>query len=144
LILIVAVLGLVFAVAQFIQPARTNPPIDAGRTLATQLGPASVGAQVLHRACDDCHSNATVWSRYSRIAPLSWAIASAVAEGRRAVNFSDWAAYAPERREALLAQSCSDASAGLMPPSVFVALRPQARLSASDVAAICAAAGKAP
>jgi hypothetical protein len=142
LILVVAALGLVFVIAQVIQPARANPPVDAARTLAAQLGPASAAAQVLDRACGDCHSNATVWSRYSRIAPLSWAIASAVAEGRKAVNFSDWAAYSPERRQALIAQSCRDASSGQMPPSLFLMLRPQARLSASDVAAVCAAAGK--
>ena len=143
LLLALAVLAIVFAGAQFMRPTRTNPPTDASRTLQARLGPANSAAAVLERACNDCHSNETVWSRYTQIAPLSWAIAAGVAEGRKAVNFSDWDAYPPERRQALLAQSCDDAAGGKMPPSVFTALRPEARLSPQDVKAICAAAGKA-
>ena len=90
---VVAALLVVFAGAQFVRSERTNPPTDANRTLQARLGPAS--RAVFDRACGDCHSNATVWSRYAEVAPLSWAIAAAVAEGRRAVNFSEWdAVYA--------------------------------------------------
>lgn len=138
-----AVLVVVFIGAQFVRPARTNPPTDATRSLEARLGSGGAAVAVIERACGDCHSNATVWSRYAEIAPLSWAIAAGVAEGRKAVNFSDWGGYAPERRQALLAASCNDATTGKMPPSIFIALRPEARLSRQDVQAICAATGKA-
>lgn len=135
--MVAVVLVLVFAAAQLVRPERTNPPIDASRTIQARLGASSPPVAVLDRACDDCHSNATVWSRYTQVAPLSWAMASGVAEGRKAVNFSEWAAYSPERQRALLAQSCQDASGGKMPPGVYTLLRPAARLSAKDVQTIC-------
>jgi hypothetical protein len=138
-----AVLVVVFIGAQFVRPARTNPPTDATRSLQARLGAASGAVAALNRACGDCHSNTTVWSRYAEVAPLSWAIAAGVAEGRKAVNFSDWGGYAPERQQALLAASCHEATTGKMPPSIFTALRPEARLSPQDVQAICAVAGKA-
>jgi hypothetical protein len=66
-------------------------------------------------------------------------MAYGVTAGRRAVNFSEWGAYQPERRQRLLAESCQDASNGKM-PGLYSLVRPETRLSARDVEVICAAA----
>jgi hypothetical protein len=66
-----------------------------------------------------------------------------VTKGREAVNFSEWAAYGPERQRQLLIDSCRDASGGRMPGSAYTALHPEARLSAQDLTTICAAARQA-
>lgn len=130
----------VFAVAQLVRPGRTNPPTDASRTIQAHMGTATELVAVLDRSCGDCHSNGTVWARYTQIAPMSWVMAYAVREGRTAVNFSEWAAYPPERQRQLLVQSCQDASAGKMPGSAYTLFHPEARLSTQDVATICTAA----
>ena len=130
----------VFAVAQLVRPGRTNPPTDASRTIQAHMGTATELVAVLDRSCGDCHSNGTVWARYTQIAPVSWVMAYAVREGRTAVNFSEWAAYPPERQRQLLVQSCQDASAGKMPGGAYTLFYPEARLSTQDVATICAAA----
>ena len=132
---VVAVLG----AAQLVRPERTNPPIDASRTLQAQAGVSKGLIAVVDRACSDCHSNGTVWARYPGVAPMSWVVARSVAEGRKAVNFSEWAAYSPDVRRALLATSCQDAMTGKMPMSAYLLLRPEARLSPQDVETICAA-----
>ena len=98
---------------------------------------------ILDRSCGDCHSYRTVWPWYTRIAPVSWLWAYGVAEGRRAINFSDWAAYAPERQRRLLGESCREASAGRRPGSAWTMLHPEARLSARDLETLCAAAQQA-
>ena len=134
-------LVLVFGAAQLIRPARTNPPTVPSHAIQARLGASSPLAAVLDRACNDCHSNATVWSRYTQVAPASWLIASAVSGGRRSVNFSEWAGYSPERRSALMAKSCQEAANGSMPPSVFTLLRPEARLAPGDVRVICTSGG---
>jgi hypothetical protein len=66
-------------------------------------------------------------------------MAYAVANGRRAVNVSEWASYSPEQQGVLLASSCQDASEGKM-PGVYARLRPETQLSSDDVRTICAAA----
>ena len=66
-------------------------------------------------------------------------MARGVSEGRKAVNFSEWAAYSQEQQRALLTVSCEDASSGRM-PGVYSLVRPETRLSAKDVETICAAA----
>lgn len=133
-------LVVIFAAAQLIRPQRSNPPVDPSRTIQAQMGTASELVAVLDRACGDCHSNRTVWPWYSRIAPLSWLMAYGVAEGRKAVNFSEWTTYPPEQQRQLLAQACRDVSAGKMPGSLWTGLHPEARLSARDLEIICAAA----
>jgi hypothetical protein len=134
------VLVVLFAAAQLIRPGRTNPPTDESRTIQAHMGTASELIPVLNRSCADCHSNDTVWPWYTEIAPMSWLMAYGVSEGRKAVNFSEWAAYPPAQQRMLLAESCRDASSGKMPGGIYTALRPEARLSVEDVEAICAAA----
>ncbi len=128
--------------AQFVRPGRANPPVDPHRTIEAQLGTATPLVAVLDRACSDCHSNGTVWRWYTQIAPLSWLMAYSVKEGRKVVNFSEWAAYAPAQQRELLDQSCRAASQGKM-PGAYTVVRPQARLSAQDVETICAASRQA-
>jgi hypothetical protein len=62
-----------------------------------------------------------------------------VTEGRKAVNFSEWAAYPPATQRALLSASCRDVSEGKM-PGPYTLLHPEMRLSSRDVETICAAA----
>lgn len=126
--------------AQFVRPGRTNPTIDATRTIQAHTPRGSGLAAVLDRSCGDCHSNATVWPWYSSVAPLSWLMAYAVKEGRRTVNFSEWAAYPRERQQELLAASCRAVSQGKMPGSAWTWLRPETRLSPHDIDTICEAA----
>lgn len=133
----------VVAAAQLVRPQRANPPTDAGRTIQAQVGTASGLVAVLDRACGDCHTNQTVWPWYTQIAPISWLMAYGVTEGRKAVNFSEWAAYPPELQRQMLVGSCRDASEGKMPGGPYTLLHPEARLSANDIETICASARQA-
>ncbi len=130
---------IVFAAAQLIRPDRTNPAVHVDRTIQAHVGPASALAAVLDRSCRDCHSNNTVWPKVAGVAPLSWLMASAVSEGRKIVNFSEWAAYSSEQQQALLVMSCRAVSEGKM-PGAYTAVRPDTRLSAQDIETVCAAA----
>jgi hypothetical protein len=136
------VLVVFFAAAQLVRPERANPATDATRTIQAQLGTTSELAAVLDRSCRDCHSNNTVWPWYTQIAPLSWLMARGVAEGRRAVNFSEWASYPPDVQRTLLSVSCQDATSGKM-PGPYTLVRPETKLSPQDIETICAAVHRA-
>ena len=129
----------VFAAAQLVRPDRTNPATDVNRTIQAHAGTASGLVAVLNRSCGDCHSNATVWPWYTQIAPASWLMAYGVSEGRKAVNFSEWAAYPPDVQRTLLSASCQDVSDGRM-PGPYTLLHPETQLTAGDIETICAAA----
>jgi hypothetical protein len=133
------ILGVVFVAAQFVRPGRSNPTTEPGRTIQAHAGTTSELAAVLDRSCRDCHSNNTVWPWYTQIAPVSWLMARGVAEGRKAVNFSDWASYPPDVQRTLLSVSCEDARSGKM-PGPYTLVRPETTLSPQDIETICAAA----
>jgi len=135
------ILVVLFAVAQLIRPGQANAPIDPSRTIQAHTSDGL--AAVLDRSCGDCHSNRTVWPSYAQVAPLSWLMAYGVAQGRKAVNFSEWGAYPPERQRELMALMCQDVSHGRMPGPIWTQLHPEARLSPEDVAMICAATQQA-
>jgi hypothetical protein len=133
------VLVVVFAAAQLVRPGRANPPTDPSRTIQAALGTTSAVPAILERACGDCHSNNTVSSWYTQVAPLSWLMTRSVAEGRKAVNFSEWAGYPPDVQRTLLSASCDDATSGRM-PGPYTLFRSEARLSPQEIDSICAAA----
>lgn len=131
----------VFAAAQIIRPSRANPPTDASRTIQAHIGTTNGLVAVLDRSCGDCHSNNTVWPWFTEIAPLSWIMAYSVNEGRKAVNFSEWAGYTGDQQQTLLARSCSSVSNGMM-PGVYTWVRPQTKLTPQDIEVVCAALGQ--
>ena len=133
---------IVFAAAQLIRPERANPATDVGRTIQAQAGTSTALATVLDRSCRDCHSNNTAWPWYTQVAPVSWLMARGVAEGRKAVNFSEWAGYPLDVQRTLLSASCQDATSGKM-PGPYTLVRPATKLSPQDIETICAAARQA-
>ena len=103
--LMLAVL-IVLGVSQVFRPARTNPAIDPQRELRSNLPVDTHVAATLARACNDCHSNRTVWPWYSHLAPSSWLVVSDVNRGRKALNFSEWSIYRVEQQQEHLREIC--------------------------------------
>lgn len=120
-------------VAQFIRPAHTNPPVDPAKELQA---PQSVAA-ILQRSCNDCHSNRTVWPWYANVAPVSWLLADDVKDGRREVNFSEWATFKPTRTARKLKEICEQVEKHEMPMKIYVPLHPDAKLSDADRKTLC-------
>jgi hypothetical protein len=135
LILLAVVLLLV--IGQFFPPDRVNPPVNPAATFEAAASPAPAMAAVVHRACYDCHSNATIWPWYSRYAPVSWLVADDVKEGRRHLNFSEWAKYGPELAKEKLSGVCNEVKEGGMPLWQYRLIHPEARLSPEDVNVLC-------
>lgn len=53
---------------------------------------------ILKTACNDCHSNTTVYPWYAEIQPISWWLAGHVDDGKRHLNFSEFTSYRPNRQ----------------------------------------------
>ena len=133
-VLVLVVLG---AAAQFIRPARTNPPVDRAQTIeAVAQVPAHL-APVLRRSCYACHSNETPWPWYSEVVPMSWGVANHVNEGRAKMNFSEWGRYPARKRTALLEKLCDEVREGRMPLPSYLWIHRDARLSETEWKAVC-------
>lgn len=124
--------ALVLAGMQLVRPARTNPAVVAGNTLAAQVEvPAQIDG-IFNRACIDCHSNRTQWPWYTNLAPVSWLLTNHVNEGRLKMNLDNW-------DDAISFKDiCQEVRTGGMPIRNYLILHPNARLSPQDVQAVCA------
>jgi hypothetical protein len=94
-------------------PVRQDAPWPDGRT-----------RQLAMTACYDCHSHQTRWPLHSYVAPFSWLIARDVEQGREELNFSDWAEDGDDAADAV--------ADGSMPPTRYVLVHPDARLSDAE------------
>src|ERR1039458_1177211 len=108
-----------FALLQFTNPTRTNPPVAPGHDLMATNAPPPQIAALLHAACYDCHSNETKWPWYSRVAPLSWLVAHDVNEGRQHLNFSEWPRRFPDQAARRFDAISDEVDHGDMPPGKY-------------------------
>lgn len=83
--------------------------------------------ELVARACFDCHSNESAWPWYSHVAPASWLVQRHVAEGRAALNFSEYGYGAQETGEV-----DEVVRRGSMPPAYYAPLHAPARLTAAE------------
>ena len=120
----------VLAGMQFIPTRRTNPPSYGELTAPPQV------ETTFRRACYDCHSNATRWPWYSRVAPFSWLVIHHVTLGRQEVNFSEWSTYYPATRRRKLEWIGRALHQENMPPWSYRLMHPAARLTDSDRAVL--------
>lgn len=128
---------LVLVAFQIFQPARTNPQTDPKREIHASLAVDPAVASVWQRSCNDCHSHRTVWPWYSHVAPVSWLVVSDVNQGRKVLNFSEWAGYRPEEQQKQLSEICKEVSEGEMPGLSYTLMHRHAKLSTGDASAIC-------
>lgn len=126
-------LAVLLVLAQFIRPARTNPPINSANEL--QAPPAVMS--ILQRSCNDCHSNRTVWPWYAQVAPMSWLLADDVGDGRNEINFSEWNTQTPRRTARKLQEICEQVEQHEMPMKTYTPLHPAAKLSDADRKTLC-------
>src|SRR5690348_11590713 len=135
LVLIVLILA---AAIQLYRPAKKNPPEDPAKTLraSTQMPPDV--AESIERSCSDCHTNRTVWPKYSYVAPVSWLVTDDVNDGRRHVNFSEWGTYSTERQQRKLGDICAQVKQYDMPLRQYTWMHKGTTLDQTQRDAICA------
>jgi hypothetical protein len=123
-------LWLLVAVVLAIQVVPVSRTSGAGSVDAV-AAPADVTA-ILGRACGNCHSQATVWPWYSRVAPVSWLVAHDVNHGREHLDFSTLPALGPRKKAKLLGEIAEEVEEEAMPPRLYRLLHPEARLSEAE------------
>ncbi|HEX7419838.1 MAG TPA: heme-binding domain-containing protein [Thermoanaerobaculia bacterium] len=124
-------------VIQFIRPDMAPVPVDPKHTIQAVLTvPPNIDATI-HRACYDCHSNESRWPWYSQISPVSWWLKSHVNDGRKALNFSEFAALPKKKQIKKLGDACDQVKQGDMPLKTYLPMHPAAHLTDADRGALC-------
>jgi len=84
--------------------------------------------EIFMKACGDCHSNETQYPWYSNIAPISWAMAHHIDEGREHFNVSMWGTQKKNHGD----EAVEEIEEGEMPLKSYLLAHPEAHLSDSE------------
>jgi hypothetical protein len=133
---IILLLAAIFLIIQFvpIDQSVANLPVDQDFLKSTSLNSAS--AEIIKRACYDCHSMETDYPWYSNFAPVSWYLQKHINHGREHLNFSEWTQYSSDDQAHLLEEMIEEIKEGEMPLKSYRLLHAEARLSEDEIEAL--------
>lgn len=126
--LLIIFLVLVLA-AQAIQPSLNRGNAAGPKDITQVMAVPPDVRTILEQSCYDCHSNHTDYPWYDRIAPVSWWVANHVNEGKRELNFTEFASYSPRKQRKKLEEVGETVEEGEMPLKSYLIMHGDAKLT---------------
>lgn len=131
--LLIVIIGI-----QFIRPARNEAAAIAANDISKFYHvPANV-QNILQRACNDCHTNNTIYPWYTNIQPVGWWMQDHVNEGKRELNFSEFGTYAPKKQDHKMEEVIEMVEHNEMPLDSYTWMHGDAKLSTEEKTALIA------
>ena len=130
--ILLAVVG-VLIVIQFFRPLRNNGDADGVNAISKKYQVPENVQSILKQSCYDCHSNKTKYPWYANVQPVGWWIQySHINDGRRHLNFSEFASYPEKKAKKKLEEIADEVRDGEMPLGTYTFLHHDAALSAEQ------------
>jgi hypothetical protein len=125
---------ILLVIIQFIHPEKniSSPSaLQANDISKLYPIPDSVN-QILQTSCYDCHSNNTVYPWYSKIQPVAWWLSNHIVEGKREINFSEFANYRIGRQYKKMDEIIKQVKEDEMPLSSYTLIHRNAVLNSGQ------------
>jgi Haem-binding domain len=116
-------------VIQFIRPARNTGAAQTPTDITHVVAVPDSTMKLLQVACYDCHSNHTRYPWYAEVNPVGMWLNDHVNEGKRELNFSEFATYAAKRQAHKLGEIAEDIKTHDMPLGSYLWIHTDARLT---------------
>lgn len=92
--------------------------------------------QLLSEACYDCHSNNTRYPWYAEVQPIAWWLDDHIQEGKKELNFNQFADYSLRRQYRKLEEVIDEVKENKMPLESYTWVHGNAKLSVEQRAKI--------
>lgn len=132
------ILGVVFILIQFFRIDKTNPPIDPNLDFVATMKPPAAISEQIKAACYDCHSHESKYPWYTNVAPVSWWIKGHINNGRKHLNFSQWAEYEKGKQDHKLEECIDMVDKNWMPLFTYKWLHPESKMTDTERAELIA------
>lgn len=126
----------VLVIIQFFKPELNQSAAETSNDVFAHYAAPDSLQQMIRTSCYDCHSNNTVYPWYSNIQPVAWWLADHVNEGKKELNFSEFATYAPKKADHKMEEVIEMIEKGEMPLKSYTIIHGDAKLSAAQQKAI--------
>jgi len=123
-------------IIQLIRPPKNSNAVDASKQIsAVAAVPENVNL-ILKKACNDCHSNNTTYPWYSNVQPVYFWLNNHIKEGKREINFDEFASYRLRRQYHKMEELIEQVKEGEMPLSSYTLIHKDARLTDAEKATL--------
>ena len=132
-------LAAIFLVLQAFRPAKNLSPAApfSGKNDITALHPTPVAVKtILERSCYDCHSDNTRYPWYAEIQPVGWWLQWHINDGRRHLNFAQFAKYPTKRAGKKMDEVIDETRDRGMPLPSYTLIHRGAKLTDAEIAAL--------
>lgn len=129
--LIIALVALV--IIQFISIDKENPPDDPSLDFISIENPPANVTLILRNACYDCHSYDTKYPWYTNVQPIAWWVKGHVKEGRKHLNFAEWATYDEKKADHKIEEMIEEIEERNMPLKSFTWVHEEAKLDREEI-----------
>ena len=125
------VLLLAFILVQFYPRPVKNIGLASNDISVSHAVPLQV-KELLQTACNDCHSNTTVYPWYANIQPVAWWLNEHVVDGKKHLNFSEFGNYNLARQFHKLEEVTEMIEQDEMPLESYSIIHNDAKLTATE------------
>lgn len=124
-------LAFIFICLQFFQPTK-NESGDEKNSITTKYEVPDKIKSILAISCDDCHSNKTKYPWYTVLQPGGWWMQQHVNEGKKHLNFSEFATYTDKKAAHKMEEVAEMLDNDEMPLASYLWIHKDAKLSIDD------------
>ena len=128
---ILLALVVLLVIAQLVRPTKNNSG-DVQKDITTLYPMSDSVKLIVAKACADCHSNNTNYPWYASIQPLAYWIGDHVKDGKRHLNFNDFAGYRIAKQNHKLEEVIEQVKEGEMPLYSYTLIHKEARLTDTE------------
>jgi hypothetical protein len=132
------VIVLLFLVAQFFGPEKNEGDLTSIKTFIEETNPPADVKNILETTCYDCHSSKTNYPWYNNITPVNFWLADHVKDGKKHLNFSDWATYSLKKKEHKMDELYEEVEEKKMPLDSYTWTHGDANLTQDQIDAVVA------
>jgi Haem-binding domain len=127
-----------FIIIQFFRPQKNTATGDMAyaKDISTIHHVPDTIKGILQKACNDCHSNNTAYPWYNNIQPVAWWLKNHIDDGKKHLNFSEFARYSLRRQYKKLEEVNNEVKDGGMPLSSYTLIHKNAILTDAEKQAL--------
>jgi len=130
LILLIALLAI-----QFVRPAK-NESTDKSKHISKLYAvPADVNT-ILTKACNDCHTNNTIYPWYAEVQPVTWWLDDHIKEGKKHLNFDEYTTFSLRKQYHKMEEVVEQVKEKEMPLNSYTWVHRDAKLTDAEHVAL--------
>lgn len=132
---ILLVLLIVFIGIQFVRPAK-NVSTDKSKNIKNLYAVSTEVETILTKACNDCHTNNTVYPWYASVQPVTWWLDDHIKEGKKHLNFDEYTTYSLRKQFHKMEEVVEQVKEKEMPLDSYTWIHRDAKLSDAERATL--------